>query len=90
MTNSFIIPKNYILETLMIVLLASPDVTIHPEDVADEASMARTDDLEEQNRDLNSLSAVHVIFLALVWIAVFMTVYSGLSWAVFFHHRRFL
>ena len=75
----------------MIFLLANPDVTIHPEDVANEASTARTDDdLEEQNRDLSSLSAAHVIFLALVWIAVFMTVYSGLSWAVFFHRRRFL
>ena len=76
----------------IILLLASPDVTIQPKYTANESSTAATagsydpqDDLE----DLNSLSAAHIVFLGLVWIAVFMTVYSGLSWALFFYRRGF-
>ena len=75
-----------------ILLLAGPDVTIQAQYTANESTTAATsgsDDPQDDIEDLNSLSMAHIIFLGLVWIAVFMTVYSGLSWALFFHRRGF-
>ena len=77
-----------------ILLLAGPDVTIQAQYTANESSTAAaatsgSDDPQDDIEDLNSLSMAHIIFLGLVWIAVFMTVYSGLSWALFFHRRGF-
>ena len=72
------------------LLSASTDVTIHPEELAFEESSARIDDLsDDQSREPIPLSAAHVIFLGLVWMAVFMTVYSGLSWVLYFHRRQY-
>ena len=86
----------------IILLLAGPDVTIQAQYTANErpppyterpppytAATSGNDDSQDDHEDLNSLSAAHIIFLGLVWIAVFMTVYSGLSWALFFHRRGF-
>ena len=76
----------------IILLLAGPDVTIQPQYTANESSTAAnsgSDDPQDDIEDLNSLSAAHIILLGLVWIAVFMTVYSGLMWALFFHRRGF-
>ena len=64
----------------IILLLAAPDVTIQ---------RIYTDDPQDDPEDLNSLSVAHIMLLGLVWIAVFMTVYSGLSWALFFNRRGF-
>ena len=63
------------------------DLTLTTEDDDDENSGAEVISDNESDR----LSLAHVILLGLVWIAVFMTVYSGLSWALFFCRlRRFL
>ena len=43
---------------------------------------------DNSHNESDSLSLAHIVFLGLVWIAVFTTVYSGLSWALFFYRLR--